>query len=63
MNGRTECPGCVGRGTGENCCMCDLPIPAGLRRETGAASEFPGVPLDGWPFPIVAREASAEVPA
>jgi hypothetical protein len=57
------CPGCVGRGTSTVCCMCDLPVPEQTRREKGAASEYPGVPLDGWPFPIVAREASAEVTA
>lgn len=34
------CPGCIGRGTGSNCCMCGNPIPANLRRTNGDA--YPG---------------------
>lgn len=28
------CPGCIGRGTGTHCCMCDRPIPEALRPQT-----------------------------
>jgi hypothetical protein len=52
VNERQECPGCVGRGTGDGCCMCGLPVPEGLRRQPDDPSEFPGVPLVGWPFHI-----------
>lgn len=34
------CPGCVGRGTGTRCCMCNRPIPTNLRRTNGDA--YPG---------------------
>jgi hypothetical protein len=34
MTASGTCPGCVGRGTGTHCCMCDRPIPLGLRRQT-----------------------------
>lgn len=40
------CPGCIGRGTGTHCCMCDKPIPPPLRRTNGDA--YPGDhPKDG----------------
>lgn len=52
---RDECPGCVGRGTGGWCCMCGLRIPDGLLRGPDDLSEFPGVPLDGWPFNVADR--------
>lgn len=29
------CPGCIGRGGGSHCYMCDQPIPAGLQRPDG----------------------------
>lgn len=35
----TTCPGCVGRGTGTHCCMCDGEIPAHLRRTAQSPSE------------------------
>jgi hypothetical protein len=36
-----QCGGCTGRGTGTRCCICDLPIPPGLRRSPGDPSELP----------------------
>ena len=36
------CPGCIGRGMGENCFMCDLPIPADLQRP----NDQPAYPRD-----------------
>ncbi|MDF5759186.1 hypothetical protein [Spongiactinospora sp. TRM90649] len=41
---QTSCPGCIGRGTGTRCCMCDKPIPAALRRTNGDA--YPGDRFD-----------------
>jgi hypothetical protein len=35
-----ECPGCVGRGTGERCCVCGKPIPPRLRLSQGHPSEL-----------------------
>ena len=35
-----SCPGCVGRGTGEVCCLCGLPVPIALRRSPGDAPEY-----------------------
>jgi hypothetical protein len=35
-----SCTGCPGRGTGDTCCVCGLPIPAALRRQTGDPSEL-----------------------
>ena len=36
---RPGCPGCVGRGTGEDCNVCGRPIPPGLCREPDDPSE------------------------
>ena len=35
------CPGCVGRGTGEYCVLCNCRIPENLRRKPGSPSEIP----------------------
>jgi hypothetical protein len=37
--GAPACPGCVGRGTGEDCNVCGRPIPPGLCREPDDPSE------------------------
>jgi hypothetical protein len=37
---RPACVGCVGRGTGDGCCMCGGPIPAALRRRPGSPPEY-----------------------
>lgn len=34
------CLGCIGRGTGTNCCMCTLPIPADKQRTPDSPSEL-----------------------
>lgn len=34
------CPGCVGRGTGTWCYVCDRPIPPGLRRQPDDPPEY-----------------------
>ncbi|GIH91910.1 hypothetical protein ACFFMN_34115 [Planobispora siamensis] len=33
------CPGCIGRGTGTRCCMCDGTIPEELRRTPDSPNE------------------------
>lgn len=35
-----NCLGCVGRGTGDVCCVCGGHIPVALRRAPGDPSEF-----------------------
>jgi hypothetical protein len=35
-----SCPGCVGRGTGTECCICGEPVPAALRRTTNSTDEW-----------------------
>lgn len=35
-----NCPGCVGRGTGTRCRVCQRPIPVGRRRAPGSLSEL-----------------------
>lgn len=34
------CPGCVGRGTGTECCVCGCWIPEHLRRSPGDPGEY-----------------------
>lgn len=36
----STCPGCVGRGTGTHCVVCDQPIPADKRRAANAPDEW-----------------------
>jgi hypothetical protein len=38
--GAEACPGCVGRGRGDACCVCGLLIPPRLRRRPGDPSEL-----------------------
>lgn len=40
MTNRSDCPGHVGRGTGEQCGICHGTIPADLRRKPGDPVEW-----------------------
>lgn len=41
------CPGCIGRGPGVRCYMCDRPIPDHLQRKSGQPVNDLDQPLTG----------------